>query len=108
MKKLSPPKIEDIFDLRSFRNSHSDDIKELKHMLSKRGKELWIQISLADELRAQQVGENVSFVINQNINFTQYCIGSCRFCTYRVDHDASKEKSKRMSSSSNGTLFGIS
>ena len=96
MKKLSPPKIDDVFDLHSFRETHSTDINELKHMLGKRGKELWIQTSLADELRAQQVGDNVSFVINQNINFTQYCIGSCRFCTFRADHDASKEKSSRM------------
>ncbi len=97
MKKLSPPKIDDMFDLQSFRETHSTDINELKHMLSKRGKELWIQASLADELRAQQVGDNVSFVINQNINFTQYCIGSCRFCTFRAEYDTSKEKSKRMS-----------
>ncbi len=96
MKKLSPPKIDDVFDLHSFRETHSTDINELKHMLGKRGKELWIQTSLADELRAQQVGDKVSFVINQNINFTQYCIGSCRFCTFRADHDASKEKSSRM------------
>ena len=96
MKKLSPPKIDDVFDLHSFRETHSTDINELKHMLGKRGKELWIQTSLADELRAQQVGDNVSFIINQNINFTQYCIGSCRFCTFRVDHDSSKEKSSRM------------
>jgi FO synthase subunit 2 len=97
MKKLSPPKIDDMFDLQSFRKTHSAEINELKHMLSKRGKELWIQTSLADELRAQQVGDNISFVINQNINFTKYCIGSCRFCTFRADHDKSKEKSSRMS-----------
>lgn len=97
MKKLSPPKIDNLFDLQAFREQHSADINELKHMLSKRGKELWIQTSLADELRAQQVGDNVSFVINQNINFTQYCIGSCRFCNFRADHDASKEKASRMS-----------
>ena len=97
MKKLSPPKIDNLFDLQAFRKQHSADINELKHMLSKRGKELWIQTSLADELRAQQVGDNVSFVINQNINFTQYCIGSCRFCNFRADHDASKEKAIRMS-----------
>jgi FO synthase subunit 2 len=97
MKKLSPPKIDNMCDLESFRERYSEDINELKHMLNKRGKELWIQTSLADELREQQVGNNVSFVINQNINFTQYCVGSCRFCTFRVEHDSSKERSKRMS-----------
>ena len=96
MKKLSPPKIDNMCDLESFREKHSKEINELKNMLSKRGKELWIQTSLADELRMQQVGNYVSFVINQNINFTQYCIGSCRFCTFRAEYDESKEESKRM------------
>ncbi len=85
MKKLSPPKIEEICDLSSFHESHEEEILELTKMLSKRGRDLWIQTSLADELRKQQVGDNVSFVINQNINFTNYCIGSCRFCSFRTD-----------------------
>jgi len=85
MKKLSPPKIEDMCDLSSFHESHEEEILKLTKMLSKRGKDLWIQTSLADDLRKQQVGDNVSFVINQNINFTNNCIGSCRFCSFRAD-----------------------
>ncbi|MCE7740902.1 MAG: 5-amino-6-(D-ribitylamino)uracil--L-tyrosine 4-hydroxyphenyl transferase CofH [Candidatus Heimdallarchaeota archaeon] len=66
-------------------------------MLKKRGKELWIQTSVADELRTQQSGDEVTFIVNQNINFTQYCIGSCRFCSYSIKPETSKSKISRMS-----------
>ena len=39
--------------------------------------------SLADQLRKKTVGETVTYVINRNINFTNRCIGTCRFCAFR-------------------------
>jgi 5-amino-6-(D-ribitylamino)uracil---L-tyrosine 4-hydroxyphenyl transferase len=39
----------------------------------------------ADQLRAQQVGERVSYVINRNINFSNICIQHCSFCAFRQD-----------------------
>ncbi|MHA2357355.1 MAG: 5-amino-6-(D-ribitylamino)uracil--L-tyrosine 4-hydroxyphenyl transferase CofH [Candidatus Heimdallarchaeaceae archaeon] len=96
MKKLSPPKIEEIYNSNTFRESYSEDISKITKMLRKRGKELWIQSSLADEVRAQQVGDNVSFVINQNINFTHYCIGSCKFCSFRFTETKRKNNVGRM------------
>jgi 5-amino-6-(D-ribitylamino)uracil---L-tyrosine 4-hydroxyphenyl transferase len=39
----------------------------------------------ADRLRAQQVGERVSYVINRNINFSNICIQHCSFCAFRQD-----------------------
>ncbi len=97
MKKLSPPKIEEVCDLSSFHESHEEEILELTKMLSKRGRDLWIQTSLADDLRKQQVGDNVSFVLNQNINFTNHCIGSCRFCSFRADEKNNNVTAFRMS-----------
>ena len=38
---------------------------------------------LADELRAEAVGDVVSYIPNRNINFTNRCIGTCRFCAFR-------------------------
>jgi len=38
---------------------------------------------LADELRAEAVGDVVSYISNRNINFTNRCIGTCRFCAFR-------------------------
>lgn len=41
---------------------------------------------LADDLRRQQCGDEVSYVINRNINFTNVCIKSCKFCAFSRDH----------------------
>lgn len=41
---------------------------------------------VADQLRKQQVGDRVSYVVNRNINFTNVCIKSCRFCAFSRDH----------------------
>ncbi len=40
---------------------------------------------LANRFRQASCGEDVSFVINRNINFTNLCIGTCRFCAFRSD-----------------------
>ena len=37
---------------------------------------------LADALRAQVVGDEVSYVINRNINFSNVCYVGCRFCAF--------------------------
>jgi 5-amino-6-(D-ribitylamino)uracil---L-tyrosine 4-hydroxyphenyl transferase len=39
----------------------------------------------ADQLRQQQVGDTVSYVINRNINFTNICEQHCSFCAFRRD-----------------------
>jgi len=36
----------------------------------------------ADELRRQQVGDRVGYVVNRNINFTNVCVKACRFCAF--------------------------
>jgi len=38
---------------------------------------------LANLLRKERCGDEVSFVINRNVNFTNRCVGSCRFCAFR-------------------------
>ena len=47
-----------------------------------RGTDLHALCLAADELRRQQVGERVSYVVNRNINFTNVCIKSCKFCAF--------------------------
>ena len=39
----------------------------------------------ADQLRYQQVGDTVTYVINRNINFTNICEQHCNFCAFRRD-----------------------
>ncbi|NSX38633.1 bifunctional FO biosynthesis protein CofGH [Pseudarthrobacter oxydans] len=48
-------------------------------------------VHLADELRRETVGDNVTYVVNRNINFTNVCYVGCRFCAFaqrRTDPDA--------------------
>jgi len=39
----------------------------------------------ADQLRNILVGNTVTYIVNRNINFSDQCIGTCRFCAFR-DH----------------------
>jgi 5-amino-6-(D-ribitylamino)uracil---L-tyrosine 4-hydroxyphenyl transferase len=43
---------------------------------------------VADQLRQQQAGETVTYVINRNINFTNICEQHCSFCAFRRDEGA--------------------
>ena len=46
---------------------------------------------LADDLRRDTVGDDVTYVVNRNINFTNVCYVGCRFCAFaqrRTDADA--------------------
>ncbi len=48
-------------------------------------------VRLADELRREAVGDEVTYVVNRNINFTNVCYVGCRFCAFaqrRTDADA--------------------
>jgi FO synthase len=48
-------------------------------------------IALADQLRRDTVGDEVTYVVNRNINFTNVCYVGCRFCAFaqrRTDADA--------------------
>ena len=47
-----------------------------------RGTDLHALCLVADELRRQQVGDSVTYVVNRNINFTNVCIKNCKFCAF--------------------------
>lgn len=38
---------------------------------------------VADRIRQKKCGDIVTYVVNRNINFTNICKGSCRFCAFR-------------------------
>ncbi|WP_375478553.1 bifunctional FO biosynthesis protein CofGH [uncultured Jatrophihabitans sp.] len=55
------------------------------------GAELDAVAALADSLRADVVGPDVTYIVNRNINFTNVCYTGCRFCAFaqrRTDADA--------------------
>lgn len=67
----------------------SDD--EALALLSADGAELEALAGLADRVRADTVGDEVTYVVTRNINFTNVCYTGCRFCAFaqrRSDADA--------------------
>jgi len=49
------------------------------------GLEMNLTMMVADELRRRTVGDNVTYVVNRNINFTNVCIKQCGFCAFSRD-----------------------
>ncbi|MFV2198941.1 bifunctional FO biosynthesis protein CofGH [Nocardiopsis sp. LOL_012] len=55
------------------------------------GPELEALAGLADRVRRDTVGDEVTYVVTRNINFTNVCYTGCRFCAFaqrRTDADA--------------------
>ena len=60
-------------------------------LLDADGPELDALAAMADDLRRQTVGDDVTYVVTRNINFTNVCYTGCRFCAFaqrRTDADA--------------------
>ena len=60
-------------------------------LLGADGADLDALAALADAVRADAVGEDVTYVVNRNVNFTNVCYTGCRFCAFaqrRTDADA--------------------
>jgi FO synthase len=60
-------------------------------LFSATGPSLDAVAALADTLRRDVVGDDVTYVVNRNINFTNVCYTGCRFCAFaqrRDDADA--------------------
>jgi FO synthase len=51
-------------------------------LFSARGPEVAAVAAAADELRAEAVGDAVTWVSNRNINYTNVCTFKCRFCGF--------------------------
>jgi FO synthase len=46
------------------------------------GAGLEVLTSIADDLRRDAVGDDITYVINRNINFSNVCYVGCRFCAF--------------------------
>jgi FO synthase subunit 2 len=57
-------------------------VAEAVRLCTVNGPALHALIAVADELRRRQVGDEVSYVVNRNINFTNVCVKACRFCAF--------------------------
>ncbi|HET7480486.1 MAG TPA: 5-amino-6-(D-ribitylamino)uracil--L-tyrosine 4-hydroxyphenyl transferase CofH, partial [Rubrobacteraceae bacterium] len=56
--------------------------EEIALLFTARGTELADLCRVADELRREVNGDEVSYVINRNINYTNLCYFRCRFCAF--------------------------
>ncbi|MCI0890331.1 MAG: hypothetical protein J4O04_05940, partial [Chloroflexi bacterium] len=46
------------------------------------GTDMQALVAAADHLRKEQTGDQVAYVVNRNINFTNVCIKACGFCAF--------------------------
>ncbi len=54
-----------------------------ERLLRAEGGELHTLVRAADRVRSKIVGEIVTYIINRNINHTNICTGSCKFCAFK-------------------------
>jgi FO synthase len=58
------------------------DIEQTVTLLQARGPEVRAVAAVADALRAELVGDVVTYVRNRNINYTNVCTYRCKFCGF--------------------------
>jgi 7,8-didemethyl-8-hydroxy-5-deazariboflavin synthase CofH subunit len=57
--------------------------EEGEALLSVRDADLLALVRTADTVRAADVGDEVTYVVNRNINFTNVCFVNCQFCAFK-------------------------
>ena len=60
-------------------------IDEAIALFDSTGLEMNLAVVVADDLRRKTVGDNVTYIVNRNINFTNVCIKQCGFCAFSRD-----------------------
>ena len=83
MLKEIDPIVSDI--LNQSLDSKNISIKQAIELFHTKGTEMIMTTMVADRLRRTKVGDEVTYVINRNINFTNVCIKRCGFCAYSRD-----------------------
>ena len=57
-------------------------VAELEGLFKARGDQVDAVAYVADRLRAETVGDTVTYVVNRNINYTNLCYFKCGFCAF--------------------------
>ncbi|WP_409199350.1 5-amino-6-(D-ribitylamino)uracil--L-tyrosine 4-hydroxyphenyl transferase CofH [Methanobrevibacter sp. DSM 116169] len=63
--------------------------EEANHLINVQGTDLFALVATADCLRQDIVGDDVTFINNCNINFTNVCTVKCGFCAFARNKDDS-------------------
>jgi FO synthase len=58
------------------------DEDQIVTLFGARGPEVRSIAAVADGLRAEIIGDEVTFVVNRNINYTNVCTFKCKFCAF--------------------------
>lgn len=61
---------------------HDVSVGDAVVLCGARGSSLHALVGVADTMRRAQVGDDVAYVVNRNINFTNVCAKACRFCAF--------------------------
>jgi FO synthase len=93
--RTAPDRLRPEFQI-ALRHAESDpgglsDADSLVLLSAGQGAEIEALAALADGVRADAVGDTVTYVVTRNINFTNVCYTGCRFCAFaqrRTDADA--------------------
>ncbi|MCI6775630.1 5-amino-6-(D-ribitylamino)uracil--L-tyrosine 4-hydroxyphenyl transferase CofH [Methanobrevibacter boviskoreani] len=62
-------------------------VEDANYLMNLKGSDVFALLETADYLRKEIVGDNVSFINNCNINFTNICKIRCGFCAFGKDKD---------------------
>lgn len=62
-------------------------VDDAVRLLEAQGAELHVLLRAADYARKQDKGDDVSYVVNRNINFTNVCYVGCTFCGFSRHRD---------------------
>lgn len=52
------------------------------------GNDLLALVKVADEIRRRVIGDEITYVVNRNLNFTNVCVVGCSFCGFGRGADA--------------------
>ena len=55
---------------------------EIAHLFSARGGNFKKVCEIADDIRRETVGNDITYVVNRNINYTNVCSYRCQFCAF--------------------------
>jgi len=59
-------------------------VAEATHLLAVDGDDFAALVRAADHVRAADVGDEVTYIVNRNINWTNICFVGCQFCAFAV------------------------
>ncbi|MEZ5381274.1 MAG: 5-amino-6-(D-ribitylamino)uracil--L-tyrosine 4-hydroxyphenyl transferase CofH [Microthrixaceae bacterium] len=68
--------------LAGFEAGEALDEDAIVALFGARGREVVDVAEAADRLRSEAVGDDVTYVVNRNINYTNVCTFKCRFCGF--------------------------